>query len=227
MRSSSTRLLLLGAVGLFEPVNGYQIRRELISWEAHKWANLNPGSVYHGLNSLAADGLLRRQDLVDGTRDVAVYELTEAGRAELDRLLAASITEVDLFDQRDFQAAFALLPMIGDDRARELLSERHQRFAVILADLPLAAPPDDQRYIPPHALRFRELTARSAHLEFDWLTGVLDDLRAGRLVIGPDGAWVPPADDPAHEMTADRARYRALIDGDTVPSGSGTPATSE
>ena len=75
-------MLLLGAVALFEPVNGYQIRRELLSWQVDRWAKTNPGSIYHGLTSLTAAGHLVRHDLVDAGRDVAVYELTPSGRAE-------------------------------------------------------------------------------------------------------------------------------------------------
>src|SRR6478609_1325186 len=48
MASTSTRMLLLGAVQLFEPVNGYQIRRELVSWRVDEWAHINPGSIYSG-----------------------------------------------------------------------------------------------------------------------------------------------------------------------------------
>ena len=46
MAATETRLLVLGAVSLFEPVNGYQIRRELMSWEVDRWAHINPGSIY-------------------------------------------------------------------------------------------------------------------------------------------------------------------------------------
>ena len=55
---SATRLLLLGTVRIFQPVHGYFVRRELMSWHADSWANLNPGSVYNGLRSLARDGIL-------------------------------------------------------------------------------------------------------------------------------------------------------------------------
>ena len=78
-------MLLLGAVALFEPVNGYQIRRELLSWQVDRWANTNPGSIYHGLTSLTGHGHLLRHDLLDGGREVAVYELTDVGRTELRR----------------------------------------------------------------------------------------------------------------------------------------------
>ena len=65
-------MLLLGAVAMFEPVNGYQIRRELMSWQVDQWANINPGSIYHALTSLTEKGHLTRHDLVDNGRTVAV-----------------------------------------------------------------------------------------------------------------------------------------------------------
>src|SRR5690606_24315699 len=82
MAATETRLLLLGTVMLFEPVNGYQPRRELLSWEVEDWAHVNPGSIYSGLTTLAKQGLVDRHDLVDGSREVAVYTSTEAGREE-------------------------------------------------------------------------------------------------------------------------------------------------
>ena len=82
MATTETRLLLLGAVAIFEPVNGYQIRRELLSWGVESWANIKPGSIYNGLATLAQRGDLVRHDLRDGTRQVAVYELSDQGRAE-------------------------------------------------------------------------------------------------------------------------------------------------
>ncbi|MET1059969.1 MAG: hypothetical protein ABWX84_10240 [Nocardioides sp.] len=47
----------------------------------------DPGPLYHGLGTLTGQGHLVRHDLLDGTRDVAVYEITPAGRALLDELL--------------------------------------------------------------------------------------------------------------------------------------------
>jgi DNA-binding PadR family transcriptional regulator len=54
----STRLLILGIVRMLEPVHGYDVRRELLSWRADEWANVAPGSIYHALNTLARDGLI-------------------------------------------------------------------------------------------------------------------------------------------------------------------------
>ena len=35
---SATRLLVLGVVRIFQPVHGYFVRRELLSWRAESWA---------------------------------------------------------------------------------------------------------------------------------------------------------------------------------------------
>ena len=76
-----TRALVLGVVRLFEPINGYQVTRELLSWRVEDWARLKPGSVYSMLGTLAKQQLILRHDLEDGSRTVAVYETTEEGRA--------------------------------------------------------------------------------------------------------------------------------------------------
>jgi hypothetical protein len=35
---SATRLLVLGAVRIFQPAHGYLVRRELLSWGVENWA---------------------------------------------------------------------------------------------------------------------------------------------------------------------------------------------
>jgi DNA-binding PadR family transcriptional regulator len=51
-----TRLLVLGVVRLLQPVHGYDVRRELLSWQADEWANVAPGSVYGALKTMERDG---------------------------------------------------------------------------------------------------------------------------------------------------------------------------
>ena len=47
--SNITRLVVLGAVRQFEPVHGYFLRRELMTWHVDEWANIQPGSIYNAL----------------------------------------------------------------------------------------------------------------------------------------------------------------------------------
>ena len=54
-------MMILGMVRILQPVHGYDVRRELLSWNADKWANVQPGSVYHALKKLTDEGALREQ----------------------------------------------------------------------------------------------------------------------------------------------------------------------
>ena len=42
--SSPTRLVVLGAVHQFQPVHGYFLRRELLTWRVDEWANIQKRS---------------------------------------------------------------------------------------------------------------------------------------------------------------------------------------
>ncbi len=136
MAATETRLLLLGAVATFEPVNGYQIRRELLSWQVESWANIRPGSIYHGLASLAEGGELVRHDLRDGGREVAVYELSDLGRAEFRRLFEAAVTEVRPTAPLGFQTAMAILPLVARADALNLLGRRLEALDRAASEVP-------------------------------------------------------------------------------------------
>ncbi|WP_181310068.1 PadR family transcriptional regulator [Nocardioides campestrisoli] len=210
MAGHETRMLLLGAVSMFAPVNGYQIRRELLSWHVDEWAHVNPGSIYHGLATLTRQELLVRTDLLDGAREVAVYEITDAGRAELQRLQVEALERVDLHDRVAFQAAFGMLSNLGTATAVGAL---RTRAAGLEGQVEALAGDQHSPYAgPPHARRGLVLWRELAIAELLWLRGVLADLESGALRIAPDQwDWAPPADDEGWQMQADREKYRALL----------------
>ncbi len=204
-------MLLLGAVALFEPVNGYQIRRELLSWQVEDWANVNPGSIYNGLATLTRQGHLVRHDLLDAGREVAVYEMTEAGRDELNRLLATSLETVDLYDVVAFHAAIGMLPLIRRPEAIAHLQKRLSALDETIDHLARIAR-DDRDSMPPHAMLALELQLERARAERAWLVEALDDVRSGDLTfLGERWTWEAPADDPGWQMNLDREKYRALL----------------
>lgn len=211
MAANETRMLLLGAVAMFEPINGYQIRRELLSWQVDRWAHVNPGSIYHGLARLTEQRHLFRHELVDGQREVAVYELTEQGRAELDRLLVDALETVDPYDRAAFTAAFGMLPLLG--RAQVLVSLKKRRVALEAAVAEFVRGRDDPANGPPHARRGWVLWLDLAVSELGWLRETIDDIASGDLKFqrSEDWGWTPPPDDPGWQMEFDREKYRALI----------------
>ncbi|ABL79662.1 transcriptional regulator, PadR family [Nocardioides sp. JS614] len=202
-------MLLLGAVALFEPVNGYQIRRELLSWQVDRWAHTNPGSIYHGLTSLTGLGHLVRHDLVDGGREVAVYELTGSGRAELERLMVEALETVNPYERSAFTVAFSMLPLLDRDRVLRSLTRRRVDLEQTVAELAAANP----GVAPPHATRSMLLWLDLAVAELAWLRETIEDIRAGKLPfeMDDDWGWTPPADDPGWQMSTDREKYRALL----------------
>lgn len=212
MSAHETRLLLLGAVAMFEPVNGYQIRRELVSWEVDKWAHVNPGSIYHGLARLTEQGHVLRHELRDGGREVAVYELTPQGREELGTLLRSSLESVDPYDSVAFHAAFSMLPLLDRSEVMAALTARRTGLEETIARFPDVAEAKGE-WGPPHALRAAHLWRDMAIAELAWLERTLRDLEDGSLKfeLSEDWGWEPPPDDPGWQMELDRTKYRTLL----------------
>lgn len=210
MAALETRLLLLGVVSLFAPVNGYQLRRELLSWRVDSWANIQPGSIYNGLSTLARRGDLIRHDLRDGGREVAVYELSDQGREEFARLFETAIITVTPTAPVAFQTAMSLLPLVTRDEAIGLLRRRLDRMDEIAEEY--AAMALDETAVPPHVNVLRDYWERVEKVEREWLTRLLFRLADGELSLAGDPwDWTPREDDPGWQMQADRERYLALL----------------
>src|SRR5437899_3730180 len=85
-RVSATRLLILGLVKWLQPVHGYDVRRELLSWNVDEWANIAPGSIYHALRKLTEEGLLEEvaTEQVGARPARTTYRVTPAGDDEFE-----------------------------------------------------------------------------------------------------------------------------------------------
>lgn len=210
MAATETRLLLLGTVMLFEPVNGYQLRRELLSWEVQEWAHVNPGSIYSGLGTLTRQGHLQRHDLVDGTREVAVYTTTPGGHEEFERLWTSAMETIDLLSPVAFHTALSLMPLMPRDDVRNALKNRisnldaklHEQF---VEDRNPAA-------VPPHVLAMADLWMGMAQTEREWLVQMVGKVEHGEFSLrGEPPNWEAPADDPGWQMASDRQRYLELL----------------
>ena len=212
MTATVTRLLVLGAVRLFEPVNGYQIRRELMSWEVDRWAHIHPGSIYSALTTLEKQGQLHRHDLVDVTREVAVYTSTDAGRVALAGLVADALRTVEVVDPLPLHAALSMCPLLDRQTVVAHLTARVVALEAHLADLRHRLPMVTGGLAPPHVARLVDLQVSQGNVELAWVREVLSEVRDGGLVFaGEPMGWTPTADDPGWQMAADRDRYRALL----------------
>jgi DNA-binding PadR family transcriptional regulator len=218
MSALTTRILVLGVVKVGGPANGYQLRRELLSWDVERWAQLNPGSVYSMLNTLAAGGLVAKHDLPASGEDRAatVFTITEEGERQLVALVTASLEEVrDSGDLLPLRVAFNFASFLRRDDF--LRAARARRAALITA-----RPAFDEQIDrlartatePPHVGLELGLEARVVDAQIAWLGEIIEAVESGGLYfVGEDDkvGWRPADDDPGWRMIAERRRYQERL----------------
>lgn len=189
----ATRLLLLGTVRIFQPVHGYYVRRELMSWHADAWAHLNPGSVYNGLRTLTREGLLEEvgTEARGGRPARTTYRLTGDGEAEFLVLLRGALWGVRTFDPAELMAAWSFAWALKREEVIAALEHRVEqieasaqatRFAI--EDLSGSSTPDTV------AEHYRLSQARLDG-EAQWARELTERLRAGAYWFEgePDPPW--------------------------------------
>ncbi len=211
--ATTTRMLVLGVVSIFEPANGYQIRRELLSWGVEQWADLKPGSVYSMLNTLSKQQLLIRHDLHEGTRSVAVYAVSEAGRAEFQELVSAGLGDSDTMDRSVFKTALSFSAFLPREHVLRGIRRRLGRVAEARQSLTDKIEHNAQvPLIPPQVVHSLVLDITLIDAELRWLRDFVTMLEAGSMSFaGEPGGWASAVEDSAWEMVDQSARYRQLI----------------
>lgn len=206
MAAIQTRFLVLAAVASFEPLNGNQVRRELVGWGADRWGQVQPGSVYSMLGTLTKQGLVAAHEIEDGARQVTVYTLTADGRTELDRLFEQIITVPDPANPVAFYAAVSQAGLLPRRRFCELLRARQSADERLASTWGMAA----ERQRPPAVTHSTSLWLGIAQAERTWVSDTLALVESGGLVFqGEDGAVTLPVD-PG--LPREQARYRRLIE---------------
>lgn len=122
---SATRMLVLGVVKLVGEAHGYVVRRELQSWSADRWANVQPGSIYHALKSLAKDGLLEPVGTEESDEGPArtTYKITEAGEHHLQTMLGSALADASTSPDQ-LAASVALMTLVPRKQAITMLKHR-------------------------------------------------------------------------------------------------------
>jgi DNA-binding PadR family transcriptional regulator len=178
---STTRLLILGVVRSLQPVHGYDVRRELLSWHADDWASVAPGSVYHALKKLAEEGLLTEVATAQvGARPArTTYEITGKGETEFQDLLRRYWWEYKT-PLDPFTAAYSFLPALPRAEAAAALRNRARGLRLFIDGTRVRMehdPHDDT----PHIDQFFELSIAKCQIEADWCERLAAKVEAGEL----------------------------------------------
>jgi DNA-binding PadR family transcriptional regulator len=181
---SATRLLILGAVRVFQPVHGYFVRRELLSWHADTWAHLNPGSVYNALRTLARDGFLTEVGTeVQGRRPArTVYKLTADGETEFLTLLREALWTLSPYEPANLLAAWSFSHWLSRQEVIDALEHRlHQVDAWLKASEFTIKDLERDPAKPPQVQDHVRLTMARLRGEAQWTRALLKRVRGGEL----------------------------------------------
>ena len=189
----STRLLVLGAVKILQPVHGYDVRRELMSWQLDAWMNLQPGSIYSALKTLERDGniTVTSRQRAAGRPERTEYVLTAEGDKEFSHLLRTAWWTVD-GGTAPIIPALTLLPFMERDELIAALQSRMgqlsgqaQELKFVRATIRDGATGADGD-IPEHVREVIDYAAARLKGELDWSRAFIRRLRAGAYELAGD-----------------------------------------
>jgi len=174
--------MILGLVRWLQPVHGYDVRRELLSWSVNEWANIAPGSIYHALRKLTEEGLLEEvaTEQVGARPARTTYRVTDQGDAEFEVLLGSYWWEyrhpID-----PFLVAVSFLPALPRSEALAALQNRIRLLEEQIAGVHAAAEaiPDVDPTRPPHVGWMLDLYVDRWTAEIAWCRRVIDRVGAG------------------------------------------------
>jgi len=191
-------MLILGVVRWFQPVHGYDVRRELLSSHADEWANVAPGSIYHALKKLAEEGLLREVSTEQvGSRPARTrYGITPKGEEEFQDLLNRTWWDYKPV-VNPFWMAFTFLPAMPRELSTAALRHRAQRLRLMCESIQLRKTVELDMEYAAHVAELMELEIAQTQAEADWCDRVADRLAKGEL---------RAADDPEPAPTHDTSR---------------------
>jgi DNA-binding PadR family transcriptional regulator len=188
---SATRMMILGLVQWMQPVHGYDVRRELLSWSADKWANVQPGSIYHALRKLTEEQLLREVAIEQvGARPArTTYEITEKGVAEFESLLRGHWWSLAT-PPDPFLAAFSFLPALPRAEAVAALRNRAVQLGAGINQLQAAIGADWADNKPPYVAWMWELSIARSEAEIRWCERIAGLIESGVSLL-PAGLTAP------------------------------------
>jgi DNA-binding PadR family transcriptional regulator len=173
-------MMILGLVQWMQPVHGYDVRRELLSWSADKWANIQPGSIYHALRKLAEEELLREVSTEQvGARPArTTYEITEKGKGEFQSLLRNNWWNIS-GSPDPFMAAFAFLPSLSREEAAAALRNRAIQLRAGVQQLEAATTADWHDNKPTYVAWMWERTIVQSEAEIAWCERTAKKIESG------------------------------------------------
>src|SRR3954466_4119204 len=182
---SSTRLLVLGAVRIFQPVHGYDVRRELLSWRVDKWANVAAGSIYNALKTLTKEKFLKVVDTgqIGGRPERTQYSLTADGEKEYQALLRATWWKVAP-PLDELMPALCFMPSLNAAELTAALEHRISALEGALKHLEFSRKEIHPPETPEHVKELYDRMHAILNAEIPWAKTLIGRLGRGAYEVG-------------------------------------------
>lgn len=206
---STTRLIVLGAVKQFQPVHGYFLRRELMTWHVDEWARIQPGSIYNALRALEVDGYIQESGTeAEGRRPArTTYRITPAGDVELQRMLRDNLWNVEAFDTQSIMTIASFMFVLSRPEVIAGLEHRLIKIDAIITANGFNVQDTLQSETTPRYVReIFDLSTARLTAEKQWTNALLTRLRGGEYTFAGEAAAVADDTAAAPVTEADAAR---------------------
>jgi DNA-binding PadR family transcriptional regulator len=183
------RLLVLGLMRIAQPVHGYMVRRELLTWNLEEWANIQPGSIYSAIGTLEKDGLIEAvpeaEEHTGRGRPKRCYRITGEGEKAFQAGLREAWWKVE-HGTEPLIPALCLLPFMS---RRELIAALGARLAQLDAEVQQVrfqresisdGATGENGTIPEHVREILDFTSARLQAEIEWTRQFRTRLEEGR-----------------------------------------------
>ena len=182
-RKRSNPLALAVLTCLYErPMHPYEMAQTLRSRAKHESVRLNYGSLYGVVESLERQGLVRAVETFrEGRRPPrTVYEITDAGRTEMDDWLS-ELLSVPIKEFPQYEAALSFLPGVPPDEAVTLLRRRCEAIEVRLDQMQASDDIATKRGLPRLFSIEGEYEMALLRTELEFTRSLIADIESGSL----------------------------------------------
>ena len=177
---------------MFQPVHGYEVRRELMSWRVDEWASIAPGSIYSSMKTLTREKMIEPvgTSQIGGRPERTSFRMTARGEQELADLLRDTLWNLRM-PQDPLLAAVSLIGFVKRD---EMIAALEARAALIkggLAHGEYAIAAIDDVETPAHVREMLRLINARVGAELEWSAALVKRLKAGEYTTASDPPWMP------------------------------------
>ena len=160
----------------------YEMAQTLRSRAKHESVRLNYGSLYGVVESLERQGLVRAAATFrEGRRPPrTVYEITDAGRTEMDDWLS-ELLSVPIKEFPQYEAALSFLPGVPPDEAVTLLRRRCEAIEVRLDQMQASEDIAAKRGLPRLFSIEGEYEMALLRTELEFTRSLIADIESGSL----------------------------------------------